>query len=307
MQYRIGAIVMLSVCLLAALGARAGETERVGGPGGEQTVRMDCGSNGFITGLYARSGRRIGYDMTLVRDLAVICTSFGGSERSAYPASVRADYAHSQDAARTVQCPKGDYAIYGMSLRAGLYIDRLREAWCRHPTTFPPPPLSIEVGGTGGSREQLACPSRQALYRLDARVGEAIDSLKGYCRVFPPPNPQSVALAAQINASLAPRPPMSLPSSGTSKVLQFHVPDSSLYRSVLFQLIASGTGGMTPSVTYRIDFVDPTGAIMKSSTVSNPVAGVSIHFAKAGTWTLKMRSAVPGATVAIQSILVAAE
>lgn len=309
MRYAMTAMALGIVCS-AAPAARAGETERIGGPGGEKTVRMDCGANGFITGIYARSGRYIGYDAHLVRDLSVTCTPFDGSTVGASPPRVEAKYGHSQEMSKSVQCPKGVHAIHMITVKAGLYIDRVKEASCRDTTsmTGSTGPMPIEVGGNGGLFKFLACPSGQALYRLDARTGDAIDSLQGFCRRFPPPNPESVAQAAQITSSLAPKPPFSLPASGAYRQLQFNVPSAMpWHHKVLFQVTASATGGMTPSIAYRMEFVDPTGAITKSTTASSSVTGVSINFPKAGNWTLKLRNLNPGAAVGIQSILVTGE
>lgn len=46
--------------------------------------------------------------------------------------------------------------------------------------------IDVRVGGSGGSFHALNCPAGEALYRVDARSGNAIDSLEGCCRRFPP-------------------------------------------------------------------------------------------------------------------------
>ena len=88
--HRTFAMILFTVLLTVGVGIEMSQaakakrqgtdaTERVGGPGGNRTVVMDCGSNSFIVGIKASGGKYRGIvDMNLVRKLQFRCKSFKG-------------------------------------------------------------------------------------------------------------------------------------------------------------------------------------------------------------------------------------
>lgn len=87
-----------------------------------------------------------------------------------------------------------DEALYQISAYTGFYVDSIDSAGCRHrngspsPAVLDPAPVlgTSRPGRRDGTYRSLICPTGKALYRIDARVGSAVDSLQGYCRSFPP-------------------------------------------------------------------------------------------------------------------------
>ena len=181
--------VVRMVCLCALIldaGAASGsETPRIGGPGGDRTVRMECGPGTYLTGFSARGGVYFPGDFNVLRRLRFSCRNFTvtGSLDGATPDGVEPRYGIGQETTASVRCPDGE-ALHKIVVYAGLYVDSIRFAYCSDDNRVFP--LEVRVGGSGGQQASLSCPSGERLYRVDARAGDAIDSLRGYCRRFPP-------------------------------------------------------------------------------------------------------------------------
>ncbi len=287
---------------LAASAAHGGDTDRVGGSGGK-LVRFECGAGSFLTGVSVTSGSYTLYDMVLLRRLRFSCRVFDDSSPGDYDvaidASVTPKYSLANEQSGSADCPRG-HAMSLMKVKAGAYIDRLIEMHCRPTGSLVPVTVPIGVGGNGGTIDFFSCPSGQALYRIDARADDAVDSLQGFCRRFPPVQMDMQALLSTINASFTPKPPLNLAISGSPAQVTFVVPQEALNKRmrVLFNAPPSSSA-MVP--TYRIELVDPTGKVAVAQTAMN--AGVvGITFAVAGVWKINLRSLTPASAVKIQGI-----
>ncbi len=302
MYVALGSLVAVSALSLACGAAHAGETERIGGSGG-LLVRMDCGANSFLTGVSVTSGSYTLYDMVLLRRLRFGCREFNGSTPSAYETAtdkaVQPKYGLANETVGGGACAAG-HAMRSITVKAGIYIDRLVEIGCRPTSSTIPVPVPVNVGGNGGTTNFISCPSGEALYRVDVRADDAIDSLQGFCRRFPPMATDVVAMLAAIHSSFTPKPPVSLPASGVVTQLVFTVPDTALNKTVRFVVNAVPTANaMTPF--YRMEFVDPVGKVVRAQNAVN--AGVaSITLSRAGKWKLLLRNQTPGSAIPIQSI-----
>src|SRR5689334_7455289 len=62
--------------------------------------------------------------------------------------------------------------------------------------------VNVNAGGDGGTRSYVACPDGEGLFKVEARVGDAIDSMKGYCRIFI--SVASLSVPQQISATISP-------------------------------------------------------------------------------------------------------
>lgn len=87
-----------------------------------------------------------------------------------------------------------DQALYRISAHTSSYVDSIDSAGCRRSdgsasTAAFVSSYYVRPARRDGTYRSLNCPVGQALYRIDARVGSAVDSLRGYCRTFPPQEP----------------------------------------------------------------------------------------------------------------------
>lgn len=171
-----------AVALVCAGTSRAGQTERIGGRG-NRTVRMDCGADAFMTGVEAEGGASSPLDTRLVRVLWFECAAFSAMGASGTTAAVRAGYLDGPSHG-LARCGARE-AIQTVHLFAGMYIDRIEAVSCVGEDSRLRTPITVNAGGGGGSPYALRCPSGEALYRVDATAGSAIDSLQGFCRPFP--------------------------------------------------------------------------------------------------------------------------
>jgi hypothetical protein len=251
------AIRMLAalILLLAAdtLAVADSQTARVGGSGGDYSVRMECGPDAFVVGVHAAAGQNFPSDLNLVRELRFTCRGFGANTSETSPSGVSPRYGLGNETRATVSCPDGR-AMTSLAVRAGLYIDAILEIGCVGPGGQEGAPLALNVGGRGGSYQSLLCPSGEALYRIDARAGDAVDSLKGYCRRFPPlqidPNApvfdQAPAQGAVITLSAASGGEIGLRAHGVTGPVTLNLQVTSPYAS-RFALVMPRTA-IAPSI-----------------------------------------------------------
>jgi hypothetical protein len=289
----------IAATLLLAIptAAPAGTTAKVGGSGGTSTVTMDCGSSAFIVGLSASGGRDNPIAPNLVRKLRFTCRPFSGttpggstSPTAEAVAGIQGSLNPSQS---SVLCPQDKVVAY-LEVYAGIYIDRIANAGCKSPSSVQST-LGVNVGGEGGSRQHLECPQGEGLYKVEARVGSSIDSLKGTCLAFGAAAVQP--LAVQISTSLSPKPNQSSPVKivpGSSKDFSFKIAGSPNERIGIG--IAGDTdllgGGAANPPEFKLEVLTPSGSVAASRTVSKPragtVNGVNVTINAAGTWKLRV-------------------
>lgn len=211
--HRRGAARQASAALLACVAAgalacagisRAGQTERIGGRG-DRTVRMDCGADAFMTGIEAEGGASNPLDTRLVRVLSLECTAFSAMGVSGTTTTVRASLGYLDGLSHGLARCGAREVVQTVHLSAGLYIDRIEAVSCVGEDGRLRTPIPVNAGGGGGSPYALRCPNGEALYRIDATAGMAIDSLQGFCRPFPlrPSFDEAPAEGALIQASVA--------------------------------------------------------------------------------------------------------
>jgi len=164
--------------------SRAGQTERIGGRG-ERTARMDCGADAFMTGVEAQGGASNPLDTRLVRVLSFECTAFSPMGASGTTTAVRASQGYLDGVTHGLARCGAREVIQTVHLFAGSYIDRIEAVSCVGEDGRLRTPIAVNAGGGGGSSHALRCPNGEALYRVDATAGMAIDSLQGFCRPFP--------------------------------------------------------------------------------------------------------------------------
>ncbi len=179
------AVTLFVAGMALAPAADAGETAKIGGSGGTTTVSMDCGS-GFIVGANADGNQDGPLGMTLVRKLSFKCRQFPGGEGASATTTTRVATASSsgigQVSSNSQSCGNNS-AIRSLDLNAEMFIDRLNFFTCLSRANVESARV-MNVGGFGGTRRFMACPTGEALFKVVARTGGAIDSLKGYCRSF---------------------------------------------------------------------------------------------------------------------------
>ncbi len=164
--------------------SQAGQTERIGGRG-ERPVRMDCGADAFMTGLDAAGGASNPLDTRLVRVLWFECAAFSTMGVSGNTTAVRASSGYLDGPSHGLARCGAREVIQTVHLFAGSYIDRIEAVSCVGEDGRLRTPVAVNAGGGGGSPYALQCPAGEALYRVDATAGMAIDSLQGFCRPFP--------------------------------------------------------------------------------------------------------------------------
>jgi hypothetical protein len=287
--------VLLSLSIVPA--AVAGTTAKVGGPGGSSTVVMDCGSSAFIVGVTAEAGKDEFVAPNVLRRVKFTCRAFSGTSPASSTtqtreavASARSSYNSSRN---SVLCSQ-DRVIHNLELYAGLYVDRIATADCRTSSSSQAF-LNVNVGGDGGSRKFLECPNGEGLYKVEARVGSAIDSLKGTCRAFGAAAEQPLTI--QIQNSLSPKPTYSSPVKilpGAAKTFSFKISGTVNVRTKVG--IASETdllgGGSANPPDFKLEILNPAGNVVASRTVLKAypmtVQSVTVTINSAGTWKLRV-------------------
>jgi hypothetical protein len=258
---------------------------------------MNCGPNAFMVGVWAEGGRDNPIGFNLVRRIRFTCRSFSGttpgSTVTQTPEAAGTSGVATTVSRNQVSCPSG-MVLTGLDLYAGTYIDRLALMECRDGLAGIALP-DVNVGGEGGQRGSFKCPVGEGLYRVDARVGSTIDSLKGYCRPFFSLSRASVE--EQFRASLSPNP-----SRGPVKILPG--------RNATFSFEISNTHGVTNASIdinartdllgfarmnppeFRLEVLNPSGRVVASGTFRNTTEGVleQVRFTinATGTWKLRV-------------------
>lgn len=79
------------------------------------------------------------------------------------------------------------HAVGSIEFSSGIYVDRARGASCssRSGTGWgdnAPSSASIDIGGIGGVKCIISCPTGEAMYQLTVKYGSWIDSISGNCR-----------------------------------------------------------------------------------------------------------------------------
>ncbi len=291
---RVGLLLLIPLAAVAI----AGETARVGGSGGTKTVRMDCGPGAFMVGVWAEGGRDNPIGFNLVRRLRFTCRAFSGTTpgntvtqtpEAAGTSRVTANVSRNQTSCAS------SMVLTSLDLYAGTYIDRLAAVDCRDGsgnTRF----SSVNVGGEGGQRSNLQCPSGEGLYRVDARVGAAIDSLKGYCRPFV--SLSSTTVVEQASASLSPKPTLRQPVKimpGRNATFSFKISNAHGGSPVEIGISARtdllGFAGMNPP-EFRLEVLNPSGRVVASDAFRNTREGViesvRVTINATGTWKLRV-------------------
>jgi hypothetical protein len=293
----------LSILLAAALtlpathATRMSETARVGGSGGNRTVSMDCGSGAFIVGVTASGGRDGAFGFNLVRRIKFTCRAFDGTTPGGTSQTTEA-VADKQPGTNfstgTAACPSAS-AIDDVELYAGSFIDRLNRVDCITTDVLGMNWVNANIGGDGGSREFLKCPFNEALYKVEARVGDAIDSLKGFCRAF---STATASVPEQMTSTVTPKPSRSNPTVipvGSSKSFSFTISAfNSEYRTVDVGITGEtdllGFAGLNPP-EFRLELLNPSGLVVASKTfskVSDSVCTLTYTINANGVWKLRV-------------------
>lgn len=289
--------VVLHLGLLAAPVGAHTTIERVGGEGGTATVVMDCGPDAFMVGLSADGARDNPIAPNLVRKLRFSCRTFSGTVPGNSTSQTREAAAGVQGNLNpshgSVQCPQG-MVIHDLEINAGLYIDRIARVECRSPSSQQAW-LNVNVGGEGGSRQFLQCASGEGLFRVEARIGSSIDSLKGNCRAFGEAAQQP--LAVQISSTLRPRPTHAKPEKilpAKAAVFSFRIAGS-VNRNTSIGIfgetdLLGGAAANPPE--FKLEVINPAGSVVATRTVRKPRAGtvqsVPVTINAAGSWKLRV-------------------
>jgi hypothetical protein len=292
------------LALLVAVNPPMGETPLVGGSGGTRTVTMDCGANAFIVGATAKGGRDGSFGFNLVRRIKFTCQTFNGTTPGATSQTAEAV----ADKPPTVNvsngsgtCPSG-YVSFSMELYAGTFIDRLDGVNCT-PSAQGQFFVDVNVGGDGGTRSSLQCPVGEGLFKIEARVGDAIDSLKGFCRSFVAP--LTLSVPTQITSTASPKPtsssPLIIPVS-TSKSISFTISNfNASFSTPLIGVTAEtdllGGGALNPP-DFKLELLNPSGSVVTTKTFSNvsslAIQGITFHINANGTWKLRITNRKTG-------------
>lgn len=150
-------------------------------------------------------------------------------------------------------------------------------------------------GGTTGNRSGCDCPAGEGLYKVEARVGGSIDSLKGYCRKFGT-GVENKSADTQMNASLRPKVDFEAPvkiAPAQSRTFTFTVPESGTVKK--FLLSVSGEtdllgGGLVNLPDYKVELLNPSGDAVKSKTVTGTTNDqhIPVTFGTAGAWKIRV-------------------
>ena len=294
----------LSILLAAALPLSAGaaapnsETAPVGGGGGNRTVSMDCGAGAFIVGVTAGGGRDGAFGFNLVRRIKFTCRAFNGGTPGGTSQTIEAvadKQATMNQSTGGASCPVGE-AIGNLELYAGSFIDRVNAANCITTASNGMDWVNANIGGDGGSRQFLSCPFNEALYKVEARVGDAIDSVKGFCRTFATAVP---TVPEQVDATVSPKPSRSSPTVvavGTSKTFSFTISAfNGGYRTIDIGITGEtdllGGGGLNPP-EFKVELLNPSGTVVASRSFSkqsnSTICGVTYAIDSNGVWKLRV-------------------
>jgi hypothetical protein len=290
-------IAVLFIVVAAAFSAT--ETPWVGTSTGRRTVAMDCGSGAYIVGVAASAGQDNPLGFNLVRRIRFRCRAFSGTTPGStisYTTEAVGDKASATGlSAGSGDCASNE-AMTGVTLYAGWFIDRLSAANCATSTSSGGTYLTFTVGGTGGTKAGFYCPPAQALYRVDARVGDQIDSMKGYCRSFG--SISSASIPEQISSSISPKPTTSSPVAipiHSSKTFSFNVANYTTGNAkvdigVSGETDLLGGAAMNPP-EFKLELLNPAGAVVTSKTVTNAtraIYSVTYSINANGTWKLRV-------------------
>ena len=290
-------VAVLFIAVAAAFTAT--ETPWVGSSAGRRTVAMDCGSGAYIVGVSASGGQDspIGFD--LVRRIRFKCRAFSGTTAGStisYTTEAVGDKAIALSLSTgSGECASNE-AMTGVTLYAGWYIDRLNSANCATSTSSGGTYLTFTVGGGGGTKAGFYCPPAQALYRVDARVGDQIDSMKGYCRSFG--SITSVSLPQQISSSVSPKPSTSSPVAipiQSSKTFSFNVANYTAANARVDIGISGETdllgGAALNPPEFKLELINPAGTVVASKSVTKAtvaIYSVTYTINANGTWKLRV-------------------
>jgi hypothetical protein len=292
-------LLSAALVLLVAGDVTASETARVGGSGGTHTVTMDCGPGAYIVGITATGGRDGAFGFNLLRRVKFTCRPFTGTTPGA-GTSETGEAVAAKGAAVNVSngsgiCPNTQ-VMYALELFAGTFIDRLNSGGCidsAQVQSF----VNINAGGDGGTRAFVECPAAEALFRVDARVGDAIDSLRGFCRSFG--TLSSLSVPTQIRSTANPNPTPSNPviiPVNANKVFSFTVSNFNAAVSTVLIGVSGQTdflgGGNANPAEFKVELINPSGTVVASKSFSNVqslvIEGVTFRINANGTWKLRV-------------------
>jgi hypothetical protein len=140
-------------------------------------------------------------------------------------------------------------------------------------------------------------PAVQALYKVEAKLGDAIDSLKGFCRSFGTLSALSVPTQAENTASSKPSSsaPLVIPVK-SDKTISFII--SNFQASTVPVLVGVSPvtdllgGGAANPPQFKVELINPSGAVVASKSFSNVtqpfICGVSYQINANGTWKLRV-------------------
>ncbi len=272
------------LCVAVSYGS---ETQRIGGGGGDRTVRMDCGADAFMVSMWAWGGAAFTGNLILVRALSFGCRSFGATPAEGETDSATARSPSFNSTVGWGRCADGA-ALRAIGLRAGSYIDAVLWAACLDAAGRQVSGGTMNVGNAAASlipMQALECPSGEALYRVDARVGSAIDSLQGSCRPFPlqPSFDEAPAQGALLPVSVTTPAEIRLRAHGSAApvTISFQVPAGwASHFELAAPLQAPGAIGQPPVVT-RVPVMRPaTGAaataVVRILRIRGPVPVVPV-------------------------------
>jgi len=195
--------VCVAVAALVCPGtSRASLTERIGGSGGADIQRVECSEPASFLTSFTAHYTTVSKDFYVLHSMRFSCVLAAGPQQGikwTLDAAVDADpvtidpyyFAGGDEASEAFSCST-DQALYRISAYTGSYVDAIDSAGCRNrngpaSTAVGPTPGRLKrPGRRDGTYRSLTCATGQALYRIDARAGNAVDSLQGYCRTFPP-------------------------------------------------------------------------------------------------------------------------
>jgi hypothetical protein len=295
----VKAILLIASLVASTSPFTMSETARVGGSGGRRTVTMDCGAGAYIVGATATGGKEtpmLGF--SLLHKVKFTCRAFSNTApapTTTQTAEAVGDKPVVDDLTRgSGDCPT-THVVFGVQVNAGFYIDRLTNLIC---TTASQAQTDVwlNVGGSSGTRAFMECPVGEALYKVEARVGDAIDSLKGFCRTFG--SLSTVSVPSQIAATVSPKPTIASPIAipiNSSKSFSFTV---SNYQSTTPSVLIGVTGETDPlggalmnPPQFKIDLIDPSGTVVASKSFNNPgptISGVTFRINANGGWKLRV-------------------
>jgi hypothetical protein len=288
-----------AVVLFGGVAATLSETGRVGGSGGRRTVTMDCGSSAYIVGITATGGRDGAFGFNLLRRVKFTCRPFNGTTpgtTTTQTTEAVADHSAAVNISNgSGNCPSTQ-VMGSVELYAGSFIDRLNTGRCKG-AAQEQSSININAGGDGGSRGFLECPAAEALFKVEARVGDAIDSLKGFCRSFG--TISALSIPTQIDATASPNPsssnPLIIPVK-SAKTIAFTISNfAAAFPTVLVGVTGEtdllGGGGANPP-EFKVELINPSGAVVATKAFQNVpngvVEGVTFTINANGTWKMRV-------------------